>query len=196
MRCGLVFCSFACYPITTLLPPHFPSYHCLTFLFPPSLSQLPRDLTKSFVPALFTYVRDFHLWKVPDEAKLVSRIKHALVALYQARLQLPPDEPEDSQLNTEFRTQILRLRQKMRQIAGEDVLLNFDRENPPPSDICSGDAAPPGPDSAGGSGSMAVGAASLAARANTRLQAMDSGSGSATMAAANNFAMFCSVKIA
>jgi hypothetical protein len=84
--------------------------------------KLLKDLTKSFPSALFDYHGDFKAWKVPDEAKLVTRIKHALVALYQARKQLPPDEPEDSQLNTEFRTQICRLRQKLQQIVGVNAL--------------------------------------------------------------------------
>ena len=71
---------------------------------------LPADLTRAFTAALFDYLRKFKAWKVPNEAQLICRIKHALVALYQARTQLPADEPEDSQLNVEFRTQITRLR--------------------------------------------------------------------------------------
>jgi hypothetical protein len=88
------------------------------------------DLTKSLPTALFAYLRDFKAWKVPDEAKLVSRIKHALVSLYQAMTQLPADEPENSQLNIEFRTQIFRLRRKMREIAGQAALTRFDEEYP------------------------------------------------------------------
>ncbi len=90
---------------------------------------MPRDLTKSFPSALFDYLRDFKAWKISDEARLVSRIKHALVMLYRGKMQLPPDEPEDSQLNTEFRTQICRLRQKMQQIAGPAMLSKFDEEH-------------------------------------------------------------------
>ncbi len=94
------------------------------------LYKLPLDLTKSLPNALFNYLRDFKAWKVPDQAKLTSRIKHALVALYDARRMLPADEPENSQLNTEFRTQICRLRHKLGQIAGVEVLANFDEEHP------------------------------------------------------------------
>jgi len=85
--------------------------------------------TKSFSMALLDYYRDFKAWKVPDEAKLMARIKHGLLALYQARQQLPTDEPVDSQLNAEFRKQIRRLRDKVLQIKGPDELAAFDREN-------------------------------------------------------------------
>ncbi len=90
--------------------------------------QLHPDLTRSLPIALFRYMRDFRAWKLPDEAKLVVRVKHALVALFTARERLPPDEPEDSELKTEFRTQIRRLRDKLRQIAGADELAKFDGE--------------------------------------------------------------------
>jgi hypothetical protein len=59
---------------------------------------------------------------------LVARIKHALVALYQAEEHLPPDEPEDSKLKIEFRTQIERLRGKLQQIAGAEALKQFDEQ--------------------------------------------------------------------
>jgi hypothetical protein len=41
---------------------------------------------------------------------------------------LPPDEPEDSKLKVEFRTQIERLRSKLQQIAGVDALNRFDEQ--------------------------------------------------------------------
>jgi hypothetical protein len=65
---------------------------------------------------------------VPDEAKLMCRIKHALSALYLAQGQLPSDAPEDSKLKTEFRTQIERLRSKLLQIAGAQALAKSDEE--------------------------------------------------------------------
>ena len=77
---------------------------------------------------LFEYLKRFKAWKVPDEAKLTCRIKHALIALYQAEEHLPPDEPEDSKLKIEFRTQIERLRSKLQQIAGVDALNQFDEQ--------------------------------------------------------------------
>ena len=77
---------------------------------------------------LFEFLKRFKAWKVPDEAKLTCRIKHALIALYQAEEHLPPDEPEDSKLKVEFRTQIERLRGKLQQIAGVDALNRFDEQ--------------------------------------------------------------------
>ena len=91
-----------------------------------SFAEVPFELTKNFPTALFEYLKAFKAWKVPDEAKLTLRIKHALIALYQAKEHLPPDEPEDSKLKVEFRTQIERLRGKLQQIAGIDALNEFD----------------------------------------------------------------------
>ncbi len=90
---------------------------------------LPAELTKGFQPALSDYLRRFKAWKVPDEAKLTCRIQHALIALHQATHQLPSDEPEDSSLRVELRTQIARLRDKLRQIAGPDAVARFDTEH-------------------------------------------------------------------
>ncbi len=84
------------------------------------------DLSCDFPTMLFEYLKRFKAWKVPDEAKLTCRIKHALIALYSAEQHLPPDEPKDSKLAVEFRTQIERLRAKLQQIAGADALAQFD----------------------------------------------------------------------
>ena len=91
-------------------------------------SAVPHELTKDFPTMLFNYLRCFKAWKVPDEAKLTCRIKHALIALYQAEGHLPSDEPDDSKLKIEFRTQIERLRNKLLQIAGAEVLAKFDED--------------------------------------------------------------------
>ena len=91
-----------------------------------SFQDVPHDLSVDFETLLYEYLKAFKAWKVPDEAKLTCRIKHALIALYQAKEHLPPDEPEDSKLNIEFRTQIERLRSKLAQIAGEAALQEFD----------------------------------------------------------------------
>jgi len=93
-----------------------------------SFQDVPNELTKDFPTLLFEYLKRFKAWKVPDEAKLTCRIKHALIALYQAQEHLPPDEPVDSKLSVEFRTQIDRLRSKLQQIAGADVLNQFDEQ--------------------------------------------------------------------
>jgi hypothetical protein len=91
-----------------------------------SFQGVASDLSCDFPTMLFEYLRRFKAWKVPDEAKLTCRIKHALIALYNAQQQLPPNEPEDSKLAVEFRTQIERLRGKLQQIAGAAALAEFD----------------------------------------------------------------------
>ncbi len=90
--------------------------------------EVPYEQTQYFPATLHQYLQCFKAWKVPDEAKLTCRIKHALIALYQAEEHLPPDEPEDSKLKIEFRTQIERLRGKLQQIAGADALREFDQQ--------------------------------------------------------------------
>jgi hypothetical protein len=103
---------------------------CRTLLAAPyrHFQYVPSDQTKEFPTALFEYLKRFKAWKVPDEAKLSCRIKHALVALYQAEEHLPPDEPADSKLKVEFREQISRLRGKLQQISGQEALDKFDTE--------------------------------------------------------------------
>jgi len=93
-----------------------------------SFAKVPHSLTKDFPTLLFEYLKKFKAWKVPDENKLKMRIKHALIALYQAEEHLPPDEPADSKLKKEFSTQIERLRSKLQQIGGVDALDRFDAE--------------------------------------------------------------------
>ena len=84
------------------------------------------DLRSNFSWHLFNYMEKFKAWKVPDEAKLICRVKHALVALYSAEEQIPREEPEDSRLKVEFRVQIERLRGRFQQLAGQEALLQFD----------------------------------------------------------------------
>ena len=107
-----------------------------------AFANVPHEVTRDLNVLLFEYLKRFKAWKVPDEAKLTMRIKHALVALYQAREHLPPDEPEDSKLSVEFRTQIERMRAKLAQIAGQGALKAFDERERPA--IGGGAGGPPG----------------------------------------------------
>lgn len=81
-----------------------------------------------FSTLLFRYFYAFKQWKVTDEQKLVKRIKHVLMALYRAEHQVSPNEPEDSHVRIDFHTQIQRLRSKLLQIGGQEVLDKFDQE--------------------------------------------------------------------
>jgi hypothetical protein len=103
-----------------------------------SFSKIPKAATSTVTAVMFKYFRDFKRWKIPDEAKLTGRIWNALMALEQSQMQLPEDEPADSRINVEFRTQIARLRSKMEHIAGRAKLQEYDaarraqRARPPP----------------------------------------------------------------
>ena len=95
-----------------------------TTTLPPHGDDNRQIISKDFVPMLFKYLTDFKQWKVPDEAKLMRRI---LVALYEAEAQLPIDEPENSSVKIEFRTQVQRLRSKLLQVGGQEKLDEFDQ---------------------------------------------------------------------
>ena len=95
---------------------------CHQIAVDPSFAHVPHELTKDFPTLLLHFLRAFKAWKVPDEAKLVKRIKHALVALYLGLEHLSPDEPEESKLKMEYNSYISRLRAKLEQLGGTDTL--------------------------------------------------------------------------
>eukprot|EP00292_Cryptomonas_paramecium_P016349 CAMPEP_0113719680 /NCGR_PEP_ID=MMETSP0038_2-20120614/35982_1 /TAXON_ID=2898 /ORGANISM="Cryptomonas paramecium" /LENGTH=203 /DNA_ID=CAMNT_0000648145 /DNA_START=135 /DNA_END=742 /DNA_ORIENTATION=+ /assembly_acc=CAM_ASM_000170 len=111
--------------------PMLTAFHAICISIQSSQTRCFRDvpvvLTKDFPTLLLDYLQAFKAWKVPDEAKLTCRIKHALQALYQARRALPADEPHDSKLQVELRGQIERLRGKLVQIAGRGALEEVER---------------------------------------------------------------------
>ena len=51
----------------------------------------------------------FRDWKLQDEAKLLARIKNALLTLYGAEQHLPPDDPEGSKRKIQLRQKIEKL---------------------------------------------------------------------------------------
>ena len=83
---------------------------------------------KDFPTLLFNFLKAFKAWNVPDEAKLVKRIKHALIALYRGLQHLSPDEPEESKLKMQYHSHISRLRGKLEQLGGTDALKAFEEE--------------------------------------------------------------------
>ena len=98
-----------------------------------SFATVPHATTEGFGACMVAYMACFKAWKVPDETKLATRIRHALIALYQAEALLPPDEPHDSALKREFVTQIERLRSKLQQLTGPDGLRQFDIDRATPA---------------------------------------------------------------
>lgn len=91
-----------------------------------AFADVPAKLTKDFPTLLFQFLKCFKAWRTPDEAKLTCRIKHALLALLQAKEHISPEEPADSKIRVEFETQTRNLRLKLRQIAGDSALKEFD----------------------------------------------------------------------
>ena len=94
-----------------------------------TFESVPCDLTEDFSLILAKYLRCFSDWKISDTRKLTLRIQHALVAIESAKASLPSNEPADSTINVELDNQAVRLREKLKQIAGADVLAQFDAPN-------------------------------------------------------------------
>jgi hypothetical protein len=92
----------------------------------PSLHAVPRELVLSLPVLLKRYEEVFHAWKHPDAARLVARIKHALVALFTAELSAQ-GTPLDEMTRLELRTQTDRLRQKLLELGGERAVAELDQ---------------------------------------------------------------------
>ena len=107
-----------------LLDLFLPLVHALADGTPPS--RLHRSLDR-FMLLLVAYYTCFRDWKLQDEAKLLARIKNALLTLYDAEQHLPPDESEGSERKIQLRQQIEKLRSKLKQIGGVDALDHFDQ---------------------------------------------------------------------
>ena len=93
-----------------------------------SFHDVSHDLTKDFLSLLFKYVECFKEWKLQDEIVFVGRIKNALSALYNAKKQLPHNEPDNSHIKIELLTQINQLRNKLEKIAGSEALVQFEQQ--------------------------------------------------------------------
>jgi hypothetical protein len=85
--------------------------------------------TEQFPVLLADYLQKFQAWKTPDEAILVNRIKYALIALYRAADHMPPEDVlNNTPIHLEMTQQIVRLRQKLLRIIGQEQLDRFDRD--------------------------------------------------------------------
>jgi hypothetical protein len=91
-----------------------------------SLHAVPRELVLSLPVLLKRYEEVFTAWKQPDAAKLVDRIKHALVALFTAELSVQ-GTPLDEMTRLELRMQTDRLRQKLLELGGERAVAELDQ---------------------------------------------------------------------
>jgi len=87
---------------------------------------IPHEATLDFLTAVEGYMVHFRNWQIPDSARIVLRIKTALVSLHQAKLQAERDEMTPVGLMAEFARQIGRLRAKLGQLRGQAELAAFD----------------------------------------------------------------------
>jgi hypothetical protein len=119
----------------------FHSAECVLKLFEEIISildsgkqfrDLDRKITKSFSSALTQYYQQFEVWKIRDQEHLARRIKHALIALQQARQQHSSNEPLKSSDSAQLRAQIMisRLRGRLQRVAGKAELERLDQDHP------------------------------------------------------------------
>ncbi len=92
------------------------------------LKDIPWAEHRPFLRQLRVYFDNFAEWKIPDEKKLTDRIRHALLALYRSESHLKGSENDYSNMKQEFKTQKLKLRAKLVQLAGQQGLEAFDKE--------------------------------------------------------------------
>jgi len=88
-------------------------------------ASVPHDVSMAFGEALMMFSDAFKVWKEPDQIVFIARVKEALLKLYEAQAQLPPDEPANSPLHTEFRIAINQLETQLRACAGEQAFVEF-----------------------------------------------------------------------
>jgi hypothetical protein len=94
-----------------------------------SFCETPHDVTASLRPSTGAYIRLYEEWENPDKQRIKSRIVFALITLYSAKQNLPPCEPEDSKLQIELNSQIQRLKEKLKSLAGEQALRQFEESH-------------------------------------------------------------------
>jgi hypothetical protein len=86
---------------------------------------VPYELTKDFLSILFEYFKCYNEWKSFDKNIIIYRIKDTLISLYQADKKIS----KNYNLKIELETQIIKLRNKLEQIAGVNVLNEFDKQH-------------------------------------------------------------------
>lgn len=86
-----------------------------------TLDDVPWEITEGYCNKLREFLVTFHTWKDSDTMPIPTRIMNALSALYS------------SPQNAAILAQIVRLRDKLEQIAGAEVLRNYDLSRGPPT---------------------------------------------------------------
>lgn len=88
---------------------------------------IPHELTKSFLELLFDFIDCFNKFKVADEAKIVGRIKRALVALLEAHNYMPLHEVHN---NDGFVKNLRDLQTKLVEIGGPNSWGEIEQKYP------------------------------------------------------------------
>ena len=89
---------------------------------------IPHEATLEFLTTIQEYMVHFRNWQIPDSARIVLRIKTALVALHHARVGAMQNPTSTAGLMAEFARQIERLRGKLVQLRGPAELAAHDLE--------------------------------------------------------------------
>jgi len=81
-----------------------------------------------FDQLFFNFLAKFRAWKIPDERKIVPRIKNALFKLYEALDICPEDESVDNAVKAQIQDRISKLRKKLSSIIGAEGVAAFVRD--------------------------------------------------------------------
>jgi hypothetical protein len=84
---------------------------------------VPNELTKDFCSMLFLYLKYFKEWKAPNTNKLLCRIKHSLIQLYQVEKTISEDSIS---IKEKIHINIMNLRNKLKEHGGLEELKKFD----------------------------------------------------------------------
>lgn len=93
-----------------------------------NFQDVPYEFTKDFIEILSKYLKYLREWKISDETKVICRIKTNLIKLYQQEKYLLHNKSINHKYIIELQTQIEILRNKLKIIAGLEMLKQFDEE--------------------------------------------------------------------
>ena len=93
-----------------------------------SISRVPSELTRNFIPTLLDYIRCLNAWKVSDGLKLQKRIVDALISLEGSLAILLREDPitTNAVMIGEFNETIEQLRVRLKNAGGEKALDEYD----------------------------------------------------------------------
>ena len=96
-----------------------------------NFNMLPFQMLYTFPTQVCCYIHAFQNWKSQDTPELFSKVKHALLQLYNTKFHHPPSVDSTGNPDTitrELRSQISRLRGKFVELSGVQKLVEFDND--------------------------------------------------------------------